>query len=123
MERRGGDIPGRENGKSQGKKVCVPGTSRSVWLQHRRTVRGQTGKGHWVQTGSVEYNTNDSNLARISYDLEQHFPHAHRERKAQGNLVAHQNFIALTAKILERLLAYHTSQEHSMMILMKGQSS
>lgn len=39
MERRGEGIPGRENGKSQGTEVCVPGTSRRVWLKHRRLVR------------------------------------------------------------------------------------
>lgn len=32
MEGKGEDIPGKENGKSQGTKVCVPGTSRRVWL-------------------------------------------------------------------------------------------
>lgn len=55
METRGEGIPVRENGKSQGTEVCVPGTSRCVWLKHRRPVRAQAGKGDWVQTGSVEY--------------------------------------------------------------------
>ena len=40
MEKGGDAIPGRD-GKSQGTEVCVPGTSRRVWLKHRRPVRAQ----------------------------------------------------------------------------------
>ena len=40
MEKGGARIPGRD-GKSQGTEVCVPGTSRRVWLKHRRPVRAQ----------------------------------------------------------------------------------
>lgn len=39
MEKRKEGIPGRENGKSQGTKMCVPETSRCIWLKHRRPVR------------------------------------------------------------------------------------
>ena len=40
MEKRGEGIPGRD-GKSEGTELCVPGTTRRVWLKYRRPVRAQ----------------------------------------------------------------------------------
>lgn len=43
--------------------------------------------------GQLNMNANDPDLAHISYNLEQHFLHAHREREAWRNLVTHESLV------------------------------
>lgn len=53
MEKRGEGIPGRD-GKSEGTELCVPGTTRRVWLKYRRPVSSGLVED-WVQSGLIEY--------------------------------------------------------------------
>lgn len=45
------------------------------------------------ELGQLNMNTNDPNLAHISYNLERHFPHAPWEREAQRNLMTHKSLV------------------------------